>query len=360
MFDIFDDLIPDDIILDDIIPDDFVFDNVVNFFRDNWSVLEPVVDVLFPTYGSLIDLVEVAEPLTDLIIDTLFSLDENDLSSQQIIQIEPESLSISVDSDFLNGYQTRMDTSIDSSKLFLLTNEPDYLAPTGLGLVPPPTGEVLSEWTADNPGGILALDGDDFLIASVEMDVINGNQGSDTVGGSDGDDVIRGGKGNDALGGDSGNDLINGNRDSDRIWGGEGDDIIRGGKGNDSLYGGPGQDLIIGDLGVDVLTGDEDADRFVLAGTNADADVVADLTPEDGDRILIVANFGVENITVTSFDSSNLTSNLPVDISNIQGTLIQEAGTGNVLGIVTDITDTEQVRNAIVFVNPDDPLLMLG
>jgi hypothetical protein len=68
----------------------------------------------------------------------------------------------------------------------------------------------------------------------------------------------------------------------------------------------------------------------------------------------------MENITVSSFDSTQITSNLPANIDNIQGTLIQETKTGNVLGIVTEITNIEQVKNAIVFVNPNDPMLMLG
>lgn len=334
-----------------------IFDNVLNFFKSNWPAFEPVVKVLFPSYSPLLD---VAEPIADLLVKTLFSQEKNESNSRQIVQTEPEPLDLDSDSDFLEGYQTRMNRSIDSSKLFLLTDEPDVLAPANSGIVPPPTDEVKPEWTEENPGGILALDGDDFLMASVEMDVINGNLGNDTIAGLSGDDVIRGGKGNDMIGGDRGNDLINGNRNADKIWGGEGDDIIRGGKQSDTLYGGEGNDLLIGDLSVDILTGEEGADRFVLAGINTEADVITDFNSSEGDQILIVANFGVENITVSSFDSTNITSNLPVDVENIKGTLIQETDTGNVLGIVTDITDTEQVKNAIAFVNPDDPMLMLG
>ena len=334
-----------------------IFDNVLNFFKGNWPVFEPLVKVLFPAYTPLMD---VAEPVANLLIKTLFSEERTASNSRQIIQTEPEPLEIQSSSDFLNDYQTRMNRSTDSSKLFLLTNEPDVLAPAGVGIVPPPTGEIKPEWTAENPGGILALDGDDFLMASASMDVINGNLGNDTIAGLSGDDVIRGGKGNDAIGGDLGNDLINGNRDADQIWGGEGDDVIRGGKESDSLYGGPGNDLLIGDLGIDILTGNEGADQFVLAGTNTEADVITDLNTEEGDLILIVANFGLENITVTSFDSTNITSNIPVNVGNIKGTLIQETETGNVLGIVTDITDVERVKNVITFVNPDDPMLMLG
>lgn len=337
-----------------------IFDDVLNFFKGNWPVFEPLVKVLFPAYTPLIN---AAEPIADLLIKTLFSKEKTGFNSSQLIKTEPETIEIQSDSDFLSDYQTRMNRSIDSidsSKLFLLTNEADILAPAGLEMEPPATGEIKPEWTVENPGGILALDGDDFLMASVGMDVINGNLGDDTIAGLDGDDVLRGGKGNDVMGGDLGNDLINGNRDADQIWGGEGDDIIRGGKDSDTLHGGEGNDLLIGDLGIDILTGDEGADRFVLAGTNTEADVITDLNTAEGDQILIVANFGGENITVSSFDSTNITSNLPIDVDNIKGTLIQETQTGNVLGIVTDITDIEQVKNAITFVNPDDPMLMLG
>ncbi|MFZ1030136.1 MAG: calcium-binding protein [Limnoraphis robusta] len=332
-----------------------IFDNVLNFFKSNWPVFEPLVKVLFPAYTPLMD---VAEPVANLLIKTLFSQEKSALNSSKITQ--DELIEIQSDSDFITDYQTRMNRSSNSSQLFLLTNYQDILAPQSSGIIPPPTGEIKPEWTAENPGGILALDGDDFLIASVEMDVINGNQGADTIAGLSGDDVIRGGQGNDVIGGDLGNDLINGNRGSDQIWGGEGDDIVRGGRDNDTLSGGEGNDLLIGDLGVDILTGNEGADQFVLAGINTDADVITDLNTAESDQILIVANFGMENITVSSFDSTQITSNLPANIDNIQGTLIQETKTGNVLGIVTEITNIEQVKNAIVFVNPNDAMLMLG
>lgn len=332
-----------------------IFDNVFNFFRGNWPTFEPLVKVLFPAYTPFMN---AAEPVANLLIRTIFTQNRTPFNSSQIAKTEL--IEFQSDTDFVSDFQTRANRSANSSELFLLTNEADVLAPPGMGINPPPTGEVKPEWTLENPGGILALDGDDFIIGSVGSDVINGNQGDDTIAGLSGDNIIRGGKGNDVLSGGLGDDLINGNQGDDIIFGSAGNNILRGGKGNDTLNGGSGDDILIGDLGVDILTGNEGADKFVLNGINADADVITDLNPEEGDQILIVAKFGLENITVTSFDSANVTSIIPDNLNNITGTVIQETGTGNLIGIVTNITDTEQVKNSIAFISPDDPMLMLG
>ena len=335
-----------------------IFDNVVDFFEDNWSsVFKPLVEVLFPSYAPVMNIVELlADPLQDL----LFSFEDSDNTNNLNQLIEQDPVAILTDTNQITAYQTLMNRSINSSQLFLLTNEADVLAPAGTPIIPPPTGEILPEWSIENPGGILALEGDDFLIASTQTDVINGNLGNDSMAGGGGDDLIRGGKGNDAINGDIGNDIINGNRDFDQIWGSDGDDLIRGGKGNDTLNGGAGRDILIGDLGLDVLRGDQDADQFILSGINTDADVIEDFNASESDRIVVVATFETNDLSFSSFDTSNLTINLPVDIGTVQGTIIQNIETGNVLGIVANVTNTEEVKDAIAFVNPDDPVLLIG
>ncbi|MGC9528778.1 MAG: calcium-binding protein [Limnospira sp.] len=329
-----------------------MFDTVWNAFQQVvLPAAKPIVTTFFPSYVAWFDRVwPIAEPWVRSL------LNEAETAIAPILtSVESPLLA---DSEALTGYQTLIETSGNSSQLYLLSDEVDILAPSYFALEIAATGEVSPDWTIANPAGILALDGDDFLIASPQTDVMNGNRGDDRLFGWDGDDLIRGGKGNDRIGGDAGNDVINGNRDRDEIWGGEGNDLLRGGRDDDTLRGEGGDDILLGDRGADLLIGGSGGDRFVLA-TDAEetgddillADVIEDLNPAEGDRIAIVATFDAADLSFQTFEPTE---------AAVGGTIIRQTSTGNVLGVVQGITDTAVVSDAIVIVAADDPALMLG
>lgn len=73
-------------------------------------------------------------------------------------------------------------------------------------------------------------------LATVQDDILLGDDYDNEINGLAGNDYIRGGVGNDRLFGDAGNDSLIGNA---------GDDILNGGAGNDILTGGAGRDLFL-------------------------------------------------------------------------------------------------------------------
>lgn len=111
---------------------------------------------------------------------------------------------------------------------------------------------------------VVALDGDDVIEGSADIDQINGNVGNDIITGWAGDDFIIGGRGNDGLFGRDGSDFLHGGLGDDYLVGDAGDDIIRGGRGDDILLGGDGSDLIIGELGFDIQEGGLGNDNFIV------------------------------------------------------------------------------------------------
>ncbi|NJO70851.1 MAG: hypothetical protein HC825_02385 [Oscillatoriales cyanobacterium RM1_1_9] len=145
--------------------------------------------------------------------------------------------------------------------------------------------------------------------------------------------------------------------------GGEGDDFLRGGKDNDTLQGGAGNDILIGDLGTDVLSGGTGADQFILATSpelQTDvllADVIMDLSFTEGDRIRVVADFTASNL---SFESFNGTANLTLANGSTQGTILREVSSGNILGVVADVTNADLIRDNVTLVSPNDAVLLIG
>ena len=229
-------------------------------------------------------------------------------------------------------------TDPDNPNFFFLTSNADAveLTPGSLG---------------NYPGGLLALDNNDFINGSADSERMNGNRGADTLAGGGGNDTLGGGKDFDVIVGGFGNDVLNGETDSDRLYGNEDNDFIRGGKGDDELVGGLGNDTLVGDKGLDRMEGGGGADLFVLRSDTAappqivgseqgDASGEIDLVPADfildynaaeGDAIalrgltqndvLLVERF----LTIDSGVSGPETTNV---------TIITEADSGNILGLV--------------------------
>ncbi|MBW4496095.1 MAG: hypothetical protein KME26_24090 [Oscillatoria princeps RMCB-10] len=264
-----------------------------------------------------------------------------ELSKSDILTLKAEDDSAVV---VLDGEEVRIEQDVQGRSpdglSYLLTNTPDTFAVT--------SGLVDSYF-----GGVLGLNGSDYITGSPGVDIINGNQESDTIdgaGGGDlllggqnndiifgkqGDDGIAGNKGNDTLYGGEGNDYINGSQDEDIIFGELGDDILRGGKGNDQIDGGDGNDTIIGDFGSDTLTGGSGSDVFVMRSDTA----VTDLLTGD-----FITDFNkVEDLIALSDDltEAGLTLEGVSLRSGSSDTLLRVTSTGAILGVVKQVSPTD-------------------
>jgi Ca2+-binding RTX toxin-like protein len=254
------------------------------------------------------------------------------------------------------------------SGLFLLTENADTveIAPGVLGSNP----LGISKY----PNGLAALGGDDYVRGSTDSEAMRGNQGNDTLEGQGGNDTLWGGQDSDVLYGGTGDDLLSGNLGNDYLFGDADNDLLRGGQGEDALVGGAGNDTLIGDLGVDRLWGSEGADVFVLRTDTATpppvdcgcgnvdgldeitSDFILDYNSAQGDRIGLTGGLTANDIvltqkTITYGDRRDYDSSGPLPLGQIRTldfqiesasvTVITEAKTGNVLGLVKGVSPAQ-------------------
>ncbi|MEG4806739.1 calcium-binding protein [Microcoleus sp. F8-D3] len=244
----------------------------------------------------------------------------------------------------------------------------------------------------NTPGGLRALDGNDFVRGSGGAELMNGNSGTDTLIGGCGSDTIRGGQDFDILYGECGSDFVSGDRGNDYVYGGTANDFIRGGKDNDALVGESGNDTLIGDAGIDKLWGSEGADLFVLR-TDAEAtsgeigslqpppsgnfdvdevpaDFILDYNPAEGDVIGLASGLTRNDIVLSErfltigdardYDSSGpfppgIPRTLEFRILNTKATVIREASSGNILGLVKDVSP-----DRLQFISVSEGTIALG
>lgn len=227
----------------------------------------------------------------------------------------------------------------------------------------------------NTPGGLRALAGNDFVRGSGGAELMNGNSGIDTLIGGCGSDTIRGGQDFDILYGECASDFVSGDQGDDYVDGGTANDFIRGGKGNDAVVGGSGNDTLVGDAGIDRLWGSEGADLFVLrtavGGTSEEigsiqpppsgnfdvdevpADFILDYNPVEGDVIGLAGGLTRNDIVLSErfltigdardYDSSGpfppgIPRTADFRILNTKATVIREASSGNILGLVKDVS----------------------
>lgn len=231
------------------------------------------------------------------------------------------------------------------------------------------------------PGGLRALEGDDWVEGTGYPELINGNEGNDTIDGQCNEDTLYGGAGNDVLYGECGNDTLSGNKGDDYQFGGTGNDKLYGGQGNDQLVGDAGNDTLTGGNGVDLLWGGIGNDIFVLEKkfgipfqtigsanpptTNNSGDLsvmepeqvvtdfILDYQPSEGDGIGLTDGLTAQDLTLTQrwitigdrrdYDSSGpyplgTARTMDFQIETVKVTLVQETATGNILGMVKNVT----------------------
>ncbi len=220
--------------------------------------------------------------------------------------------------------------------------------------------------------GVLGLGGNDTIVGSIDNDIANGNDGKDVLFGRDGNDNLQGGKGDDDLFGEGGRDTLTGGSDDDYIVGGDGDDFLYGGRGDDLLEGGAGNDTLSGDRGYTYYRGGTGSDVFVLR-----TDIVAEDPRRnsnrsfggsawDGildfeklvDRIGLTSGLTEANITLIPFsfalssvifisgrfprEGKISAADTDVDKNGrYDGTTIQIAATGQILGRVLNVTPSD-------------------
>jgi serralysin len=220
--------------------------------------------------------------------------------------------------------------------------------------------------------GLRALAGNDYIVGSSDSELMNGNAGSDLLVTQGGSDIVLGGQDTDYIDGGDGNDRLNGNKGNDYVYGEGGNDRVNGGQGNDNLVGGAGQDILTGDLGIDKLWGGADADTFNLRKDDAappqtvgtpqpqpftgatdtvPADIILDYNAAEGDVIGLPQGLSASDVLLVErfltvgdardFDRRGPHSPLSArtadfQVVSIQATVILEASTGNILGLVRD------------------------
>ena len=237
----------------------------------------------------------------------------------------------------------------------------------------------------------IELDGtpdNDTLFGSVLADTLRGLGGDDALYGQAGTDRLYGDEGFDVLYGNNGDDYLFGGKDPDCLFGGKGADSLRGGNDEDALVGDAGNDTLIGDLGIDRLWGGEGADLFIFRRDQAappqvignpqpivgedglvqidvlPADIILDYRVDQGDQIGLTGGLTANDLILTeqflkigdardyAIDGPyppNTPRTLDFQITVFAATVIQEAATGNILGVVREVAPKD-----IQFVSVDE------
>ncbi|MBE9229759.1 hypothetical protein IQ264_30610 [Phormidium sp. LEGE 05292] len=211
--------------------------------------------------------------------------------------------------------------------------------------------EITPGLLAGLPIGLVALEGNDFVIGSTDSEIINGNQGDDSIQGGGGNDLVLGGKGRDQLSGGFGDDQVNGNLGEDIVFGGAGNDTVRGGKDADLVNGEDGNDIVIGDWGTDVLVGGNGADLFALRTDIVFAD------PNNLDMILDFNKFN-DFIGVTGGFKEADFNLVPMDVSLSAITTIP--GITNIPGITPDTIKQFLIDLTGVNIDPNNDGFVTG
>lgn len=174
--------------------------------------------------------------------------------------------------------------------------------------------------------------GNDRVIMSATLALVDTWRGDDAVTGRALDDVIllgngrdtaEGGGGNDTILGGFGSDLLRGDAGNDALFGSNGNDLFAGGTGHDRLFGEAGADTLAGGAGNDRLTGGTGADVFVF-GPGDGIDRIADF--ENGTDLIELHGLP-QNLTITAWAGSTWvrTGDLTLILEGIDHSLITAA-----------------------------------
>ncbi|MCW6053185.1 calcium-binding protein [Lyngbya sp. CCAP 1446/10] len=228
----------------------------------------------------------------------------------------------------------------------------------------------------------------DILYGECANDVLSGNLGDDYAYGGTGNDFVRGGKGSDALVGDSGNDTLIGDAGIDRLWGGEGADLFvltresgatSGEIGSDqprpagtfiaNLEQMPAPPPPAGTFIANVVPTPPSPPATFDVVDEVPADFILDYNPAQ-DVIGLAGGLTRNDIVLserflTIGDARDYDSSGPFPpgqprtadfrVLNTKATVIREASTGNILGLVKDVSPSQ-----IQFISVSDGAIALG
>ncbi|NEQ41495.1 MAG: calcium-binding protein [Okeania sp. SIO3I5] len=196
--------------------------------------------------------------------------------------------------------------------------------------------------------------GADSIDAGTGDDSVRGGRDNDTIGGGEGSDILFGDRGDDVVDGGAGNDNVQGNIGNDALGGDAGNDTLEGGKGADTLDGGIGDDFLSGARGNDVLTGGTGADDFFFwfnANGSYGVDTLTDFNRDEGDRIVLAANFPVpEDARFNALTGTPTGSPLPADEFAVIENFNPAVDGDNPAAIIYD------PANGLVYYNPTGTL----
>ncbi len=170
-----------------------------------------------------------------------------------------------------------------SDPRFVVTGEPGaYLLKlkAGISLDYEAQSVIHLTVTATDEGGLSVSKDFDVSVTDIEGFTITGTAGRDIIDGrhtvsgqsfaTTENDIINAGDGNDIVYGLDGNDKIRGGAGDDILFGDAGDDRITGGAGNDRMYGGTGDDVFViagSDAQSDIIVGGDGTDSIEVSGT---------------------------------------------------------------------------------------------
>jgi Ca2+-binding RTX toxin-like protein len=140
------------------------------------------------------------------------------------------------------------------------------------------TADALPAARRGGKRGLVVSDfgGKNFVMGSMNRDVMRGLGGNDTLFGFGGNDRQVGGAGKDKLSGGGGNDQLLGGTGNDNCRGRNGHDTLMGAVGRDRLLGNNGNDVLIGGGGKDILNGGAGRDTFRVDTIEKVSDRVVD------------------------------------------------------------------------------------
>lgn len=183
-------------------------------------------------------------------------------------------------------------------------------------------------------------DGSQVMLLSTNATLVSGIPDATLLGignlsltGNDMNNVLTGNSGNNHLSGEGGDDqLFGGGVRTVKIGGtGANADVLTGGVGDDRLFGQAGADRLDGGAGDDILTGGGGRDTFVFASGR---DVVTDFT---------------DNVDLVEIDTDHTLTEV-LDMGQIiDGDAVFDFGSGDVL-ILRDVSDISSLENDLLIV----------
>ena len=225
---------------------------------------------------------------------------------------------------YTDGFKTFVTDDVETKSLQFGSANDDYLVATAeVEILDGGPGKDIVSYQNGNSAIVVSLDrnigsegyarDDEFfsiegLVGSRFGDILVGDESNNVLAGGSGADILLGLIGNDTLDGGFGNDTLEGGLGDDYLDGGSGDDVLRGGDGNDHLDGGPGRDYLNG--------GSED--------TQEGNPIAADIVDYGASRIGVTVSLAEGRGTAGDAEGDIL-----VDIENIFGSQHGDELTGS-------------------------------